>query len=241
MKHTQKASWFVAGMLSTALLVNTVAPAAAALVAKTIQVHTGIEVFVDDKRIDAGETHGNPDAFLYNGTTYVAVAAISKSLGEPVVWDGNTRSVYIGKHTSDKPAVWLKDLDHLTMEYAIGFNSERKVFDTDQDNLGHSQTNAIGGGAFTYTYLLNDQYSKLTGTLYVRYPARDANATGKVKIYGDGELLYDATISKGDTPIDFSVDLSGVLELSIYFDGYDSSLRGGAGHHAGLSNCGLWT
>lgn len=104
MKHTRKATWFLSGMLCAAILANTVAPAAAALAAKTIEVYTGIEVFVDDKRIDAGETHGNPDAFAYNGTTYVAVAAISKSLGENVIWDGTNKKVYIGEHTEPEDA-----------------------------------------------------------------------------------------------------------------------------------------
>ena len=57
-----------------------------------------------------------------------------------------------------------------------------------------------------------------------------------MKIYGDGELLYTATVSGGVDPIDFHVDLTGVLELKLEFSNntyYTLS--------AALGNCGLWT
>lgn len=57
-----------------------------------------------------------------------------------------------------------------------------------------------------------------------------------MKIYGDGELLYTATVSGGIDPIDFRVDLTGVLELKIVFSNntYYTDV------YVALGNCGLW-
>lgn len=101
MKHRQRRIGFVAGLLVAASLSAAVLPTLAVTVAQTLTVHTGVSVYVDDVKIDAGDTHGNPDAFIYNGTTYVAVAAVSKSLGEAVKWENSTKSVYIGKHMNE--------------------------------------------------------------------------------------------------------------------------------------------
>ena len=101
MKHRQRRIGFVAGLLVAVSLAAAVLPALAVTVAQTLTIHTGVSVYVDDVKIDAGDTHGNPDAFIYNGTTYVAVAAVSKSLGEAVKWEDSTKSVYIGKHMNE--------------------------------------------------------------------------------------------------------------------------------------------
>lgn len=97
MKHKR----ILTAVVTTALLLGLAMPVLAAVVTKTITVETDVKVYVNDKALDAGDTHGNPDCFIYNGTTYVAVAAVSKSLGQDVKWEGQTRSVYIGRHGND--------------------------------------------------------------------------------------------------------------------------------------------
>ena len=94
MKHKRILTVVVALVMILGLTI----PALASIATKNITVETDVKVFVNDKALDAGDTHGNPDCFIYNGTTYVAVAAVSKSLGQKVKWEGGTRSVYIGAH-----------------------------------------------------------------------------------------------------------------------------------------------
>ena len=78
---------------------------------KTIQVATGVSLYINDQKLDPKDPNGNPvEPFILDGTTYLPFRAVSEALGVPIQWEGSTWSVYIGKHTSDKPAAWLKDI-----------------------------------------------------------------------------------------------------------------------------------
>lgn len=230
MKLREKSKWFLSGLLVAVLISTLVTPAFAALKQKTIQVYNGVELYVDDVKLDTCDVNGNPvDVFVYNGTTYLPVRAVSKAFGKPVQWVG-TNSVYIGKHTSDKPAVWLKNLDYFTGSTLWAENNVK-------DNLGNIYDEVLCNSG-TNTYLLNGQYSAISGTLFQRYEWRSANSTSYIKIYGDDELLYRAEMSGGQMPVDFFVDLTGVLTLKIEYR-VDSIYSGT--EYAGIANCGLWT
>lgn len=243
-----KRQWkgFFAGMLAAMLLSTLVTPTLAALVTKTIEVYTGVNIYIDDKLLQPTDANGNPvEAFVYNGTTYLPIRAVGNALGVPVQWEGKTTSAYLGKHTGEKPAVWLKDLDYFT-------GSPFHVESTDKDNLGQSRTNCITGihrsngsdsNGWRNTYRINGQYSLITGTLYQRYDYRSDKSNGYLKIYGDGELLYEANMNTGIDPIDFSVDIRGVLELEVHFYASDGQGLGAGSSRVGtaLADCGLWT
>lgn len=225
MKRRQKAAWFLSGVAAAVLAASLTSPALAALAAKTIQVYTGVDIYVDDLKLEPTDANGNPvEAFVHNGTTYLPVRAVSEAVGKTVQWEPKTNSVYLGEHTADKPAVWLQDLDYFT-------GKEFWVKDTWKDNLGNTRQEVIIR-SFDNTYLLNGQYSAISGTFFQGYNSRSSNGTSYLKIYGDGELLYNAEVTKGVTPIDFYVDLTGVLELEIFLSGDN----GGA-----LDDVGLWT
>ena len=103
MKRTKKASYFLFGVLTTLLLVNMVVPALAIGLEKLISVSTGVNIYADGVKLDPKDANGNPvDVFIYNGTTYLPVRAVSDALGVPVQWDGNTRSVYLGTQPGTK-------------------------------------------------------------------------------------------------------------------------------------------
>lgn len=219
MKKTHTVRTFLAGVLAALLLVGMVPPALAAA-GMNITIYPGISVYMDDQKLEPKDANGNPVmVFTYNGTTYLPVRAISEALGKPVQWDGKTQSVYVGKHNSDKPAAWLSQMD-----YFSGTNSKSfKTAATEQDNTGTVHANCITQ-SFERTYLLNGQYSKITGTLYQCYAMRSERIIdgdgGGVYIYGDGNLLFAKTYSKGTEgiqPFPFEVDLTGVLELRVVF------------------------
>lgn len=75
------------------------------------------------------------------------------------------------------------------------------------------------------TYFLNAEYDVLTGTLYRPYITLSCksqwDSDGVLKVYGDGVLLYTGKITqKTYDTISLNIDVSGVRELTLDFDGY---------------------
>ena len=126
-----KIKYMLLGAIITVLASQSIVPTAASMVGKTINVYTGISVYVDDQEIIPTDVNGNRvDVFYYNGTTYLPARAISKVFGKPIQWEGKTQSIYIGSHKSDKPAVWLQELDYFT-------GNDLRVRDNVKDNMGN--------------------------------------------------------------------------------------------------------
>ena len=64
---------------------------------KEIQAqYNDISIYVDGGRITLTDANGNVvEPFIYDGTTYLPVRAISEALSKTVSWDEDTRSIYI--------------------------------------------------------------------------------------------------------------------------------------------------
>lgn len=213
-KNFLKVKYAALGMIAAALLGQAAQPALAALTGTPITAYTGVRVYVNDTPLDAGETHGNPDAFIYNGTTYVAVSAVSKSLGYPVQWDGATKSVYIGDH-ENRAGVFLGEMDTF-------YESSLDVvkFWDRTDNLGLLRQNTYGlhssiSSAAWAVYALNGQYDTLSGIYFLTQEHKSTKEIEILNIYGDDELLYTISITAGTEPIQFEVDISNVLSLKV--------------------------
>lgn len=234
MKHTTR---FLSALLALLMVVGLAVPTLAALNKKTIEVYTGVNIYVDDHLIQPKDANGNPvEVFVYNGTTYLPVRAVGEAVGKTVQWEGKTSSVYLGKHTGEKPAVWLQEMDYFTGSSIYGSNSESQ-----RDNLGNYYEHVIDS-PITNTYLLNGQYSAISGTFYQIYDYRSERDPLKIttlKIFGDDELLYSAEMNGGITPIDFYVDLTGVLKLTVDISGW--TIPGYGTTRGVIGNCGLWT
>ena len=239
MKLKQKAAWFFSGILATVMVISATSPTMAALIAKKIQVSTGINLYLNDQKFAPKDANGNPvEPFVYNGTTYLPVRAISEALDIPVKWEGKTHSVYIGKHTGDEPNIWLSDMDYFSGSKNVTVQS------SDKDNIGNDHYHCFiqtANNSIKRSYYLDGKYSNITGTLYQRYDKRSEKIWGttpsQFQIYGDGELLYSYQFSSGDTgikPIDFNVPLDGILKLEIY-------LYSGCDNIIALGDAGLWT
>lgn len=205
----------VGGVL-TALILTMCTPTLAALKSKNIEVFTGLKVYVNDRLVDPRDANGNSvEVLVYDGTTYLPIRAVGNALGLPVQYDGAAQSAYIGTHRSEKPAVYLDELDYFSGDEKI----TTKLTENDNLNQGHSRCIVTG---FERAYKLNGQYSRLTGTMYANYQDRSHKIPGGagVWIYGDGKLLYGKEIEGITTefePVDIDVDLSGVLNLTIRF------------------------
>ena len=106
----KKFSGFVSGVLVTLLVMGLASPAMAALKAKTIEVFTGVTLYVDDVKFTPKDANGNDvEVLLYNGTTYLPVRAIGEAYGKDIAWDNDTKSAYIGYHETPEADPALAD------------------------------------------------------------------------------------------------------------------------------------
>ncbi|HPD00613.1 MAG TPA: extracellular solute-binding protein [Acetivibrio sp.] len=96
MKFSEKAKFFLAGMITTAIIATSLTAYTMSM-RKTITVdYKDIKIVVDGKLIDPRDGNGRKvEPFIYEGTTYLPVRAVSEALGKYVRWDGDTYTVQI--------------------------------------------------------------------------------------------------------------------------------------------------
>ena len=99
-KMNKKTKRIIVGLFAV-LLVTIVlgTPVLAQNLSKTINVfYRDIKIYVDGDLIIPKDAAGRiVEPFIYEGTTYLPVRAISEALGKTVEWDGASNSVYIGE------------------------------------------------------------------------------------------------------------------------------------------------
>lgn len=103
MKKTGFLRGFGLGMILTVLVVALSVTALAATSSRTIQVEDGIRMSLNGATFIPRDVNGNEvSVFLYNGTTYVPVRAVSEAMGMDVSYDSATKTVVLV--TADKSA-----------------------------------------------------------------------------------------------------------------------------------------
>ncbi len=66
--------------------------------------YVGVNLVVNGTAITPKDANGNSvEPFIVDGTTYLPVRAVAEALGQEVGWDGNTKTVYIGKQPGPAP------------------------------------------------------------------------------------------------------------------------------------------
>ena len=88
---------FIAGVLTTLLLVSSIcmAGASVAKIQKTVE-YKNIQVSLDGKKLDLKDAAGNAvEPFMFDGTNYLPARALAEALGLDVAWDGSTNTVVL--------------------------------------------------------------------------------------------------------------------------------------------------
>ena len=200
---------FLAGALTMALVAGLAVPAGAALASKTIQVLTGSEIYVDGVKMEPTDANGNPvETFVYNGTTYVPLRAVSEYLGKNVSWDGASQRVYIGEapgvkqylNTVCPPYQSSYFESHATVEM-----SGRKYANAAQYGWGNKDGWAL--------YNLNGQYETLSFDM--GHLDGEVMDKGTLNIYLDGNLAFSVDMEAEDLPEHYTVDLHNALQMKI--------------------------
>lgn len=206
---------FALGIVTSFLVSLMVVPGFAATVAKTITVYTGITLYYDGVKVNPKDAEGNPvEPFLYNGTTYLPVRAVSNLFDEDINWDGSTKSVYIGDMPGMKTylGVDIKPYDEFC------FNDD-PIFTMDGKTYSHGfelgGKNMSGTGAYAI-WNLNGQYDSLEFDMghtdwYLGY-------TKNVLIYLDGTLSQTIQLNAEEMVRHVKVPLNGAMQLKIVID-----------------------
>ena len=117
--------------------------------------------------------------------------------------------------------VWLNDLEY------IDKSGELFLEDAPVDNYGNSYRYGLfvsNWGETYVTYHLNGSFSTLTGIYAISEERKTDSGKMYFEIFGDGVLLYTSdTMKAGDAPRPFSVDVSGVMNLTIDYP-YEESI-----------------
>lgn len=146
----------------------------------------------------------------------------------------------------DKPYSYYLMVDEDSAYYIDGttgdyYHWKNSCYDTEK-NLRENVIYYPFGEVST-KIILNGEFAKATGTFFYFLEQLENGRSGSLKIYGDGELLYGATIDVNTPPIDLDIDLSGVIYLTVEMKTGSSSdwisSTSGEGY-AGISNFNLY-
>lgn len=215
MKNRHRTRDFLMGAVAMTLVMALATPAGAALTGKTIQVLTGVEIFVDGVKMNPTDANGNPvETFIYNGTTYVPLRAVSQSLGKNVNWDGANQRVYIGEAPGEKQ--YLLDVcppyqtsgDYNTpatvsmagTKYAHGFVLGRP------DGVDY-----LSSGSALYN--LNGKYSTLD--FDIGHIDGRSQGPSTFNIYLDNQLVFSLDVTAEMLPQHCTVPLYNALQMKI--------------------------
>lgn len=134
---------FLSGVLSTLLALSLAIPASASLIQNTMQVDSGLSVFVDDSMVNPTDVTGKEvDVFASSGTTYLPARALTNALGKSISYDADTQTVHVGGYALDD-----KNADYLKTYFGIEPFSgtvTRSAFDAALEKLGAAKTSGTG-------------------------------------------------------------------------------------------------
>lgn len=123
----------------------------------------------------------------------------------------------------DSNIISLSDLEYWDKsDYGIGPRTSETGI---TDNLNNTYNTYFCSNSGWNEYSLGGAYSTFEGRFIIEKDYRSSDDNSYLWVYGDGQLLYGATMTGGTKPIDFRVDISGVDILRIRLD--SSTANGG--------------
>lgn len=211
----------VIGVLIAALLLPGLSALAKIGTESLSVMYRDIKLIVNGKEATITGLDGNVvEPFAYNGRTFVPIAAVGEALGLPLEWDGDTNTAYVGT----KPGVAGATVKLSKLDYFAKDGRDFDYKDQVRANTGDYFSDCFirelswlyGGGI--RDYLVNRQYKKISGTVFVDYNSRGMRGIGEFSIWGDGKLLYSSDeVKDGFMPTYFEVDISNITTLRVGF------------------------
>ena len=180
-----------------------------------------VKLYVDNeeqKLYDANGTEVKP--FIKDGTTYVPLRGVSKVLGYPVEWEGQTKSVYVWKDDVSPNGVTMDFLRPYEIQHSTGWASFNADYESDGGRVeidGEYYTNVLSGWWGSALFNLDGKYDTLTCVLG---PTANLNDEKTVTFIVDGKIVETIVIEPNSFSEEINIDLQKGLQLKIMIDGY---------------------
>lgn len=205
MKKLYRARHFLAGAIAMALALCLIPQARAALTSRTIEVLQGVDIYVDGVKMVPTDANGKQvETFVYNGTTYVPLRAVSQYLDKSVSWDGENQRAYIGEVPGEKQYL---------LDVCPPYQTDDYEAPTTITMAGKKYANGfiIRGGYALFN--LNGQYNTLSFDVGHIDGKNMGEAT--LNIYLDGELTFSKDLTGEMMPTHYDIPLYGALQMKI--------------------------
>jgi hypothetical protein len=172
----------------------------------------GVRVMIDGANLDLGDT----PAIMYNKTTYLPVRKIAESIGKPVNWDNDTRTVYLGATTKKVKF----DMNMLNSHNGINYTKQK-------DKLTLGDYSVSEGVWFSWSQdrmilRLDNKYTKLVFTIISENEEAPDISVEKIKYENSFqkviEQLMTDTLKSGIDSKTYEVDVSDCELIRIKYD-----------------------
>lgn len=149
------------------------------------------------------EQHPNNSELLKSLDYYNSFEPIRLSDMNELMAEGGEITTYGTKKTDNLGTVYEWG-DYVLADYNMGFlvSSDRKTV--------------------SETYMIDGKYTNFYGTIVLDGYYKNTDLIGLIRVIGDGEELFEQDgITKGFLPQDFNINITGIKQLVIEFEGYD--------------------
>ena len=220
MKNFKTVNGFVAGVLTTTIVLGSSLPVFASSTLQKIDVMMGgIDIYMDDKIQQPINANGDVvDAMIYDGTTYLPLRSVVNMLmpGTEIEWDGDTQSIYLGDHAKEMTSIPMDELTVYDETYSGFKTGEDATFKI----MGESFTAFNMKGTSDYVYKLDSKYSTISGSFVIPFTDLKGTRAGEIGFYnvdkyGEETLIKSFSAKQGDAPIEFEVNVAGCQFVKI--------------------------
>lgn len=233
---------------AAALLLVGTAAAASAATKKTIEAsYMDIKLVIDGVEVTPKDANGNVvEPFMSGGTTYLPVRAVAEALGKEVGWDGDTKTVYIGKVPGAEEN-WMTKLPPYQLFQATAYDGtdREKFFEVagTKQTLGVVFSKSKNNDRKPFAmWNLNGEYETMTVTVG---HMGDKTSNARVEVYLDGEYSAEYPVTWDGAPKTFSIPVKFApnVKLQVVYgetglDGLDA--YGGSAEYVSAGTYGIY-
>ena len=200
---------------------------------QAINVFTGINVYVNDKKLPDKNVNNNPNAFVYNGTIYVAAGTIIKALGQNASWDGDTNTLYIGSHNAADTQIPVQPQPQASkggnlLDICPPYQTHNNYQVMESVTIaGKKYTNAFCLSNYSHQmfgdnngwalYNLDNKYASFS--FDIGHIDKKAMHNGTLKVYLDGNLVSTIDVTSEMLPKHYDINLNYTAQMKLEMTG----------------------